>query len=956
MMSAASFGASPLQRFLSAQIVYLAIVNIFFILNGTIVNGLHDGFTHSSMNSKENEQCPVECACLGNVVDCSGLQLVSPPNGLPPWTEILALKDNSINNLEFDALIHLTKLQELDISSNKLQDNFTFVLPDLLQLNSLKVNKNLLKHIPDLSLFGNLTHVSLSHNLIDNIDGVALQKLPHLQNLDLAGNSIRVLKRGSFLAPNHLTRLNLNSNGLSDMEPGCLDNLTQLEELRINKNVLTRLVKDVFANLTQLRLLELNRNELTQIQGLSLKNLTNLQELRLKRNNIATLDDGAFWPLRNLVLLQLDFNMLTVVKKGGLFGLDYLRKLTLSHNHITTIEPQAWDLCKEIRELDLSNNKLTSIDRRTFEYLEKLEKLKLDHNRISFISDGAFNNTPNLQILELNSNKISYMIEDITTGAFVSLSQLLKLGLASNQIKSVNRNAFGGLTHLEELDLLGNNITSIQENAFSPMPSLSTLKMNTGSLVCDCGLQWLSVWLRTHRHNDAKVRCGYPHWLKTMPLTQLHHANFTCDEFPKPRIIEEPSSQMSIKGDNVTLICKASSTADTPLNFTWKHENVDLRDAEVETNSSSSGTGITEATSILHLINVSHIDAGRYQCMVANTFGTSYSAKAKISVHIYPSFSKIPHDIRVTAGSTARLECSADGRPPPQIAWQKDGGNDFPAARERRMHMMPTDPVLFIVDVKTADSGVYSCTAQNLAGLIVANATLTILEAPTFVKPMEHKNFVAGGSVVLECMASGSPRPKLTWSKDGTALQATERHFFTAEDQLLIIVNTVPSDAGSYECEISNPLGRIVGISPLTISPAPSTTVNDDDVIGLIITAVVCCVVGTSIIWVVIIYKTRRRNNVPKKINGEMPVTAVTTLPIDGQTTQLYLDSSSQHSKDSGTGDSTNPSNDQLQLCLPEEIITCANNIEEESAAISGEDPLLQYTNHQRNIESDGTS
>lgn len=110
------------------------------------------------------------------------------------------------------------------------------------------------------------------------------------------------------------------------------------------------------------------------------------------------------------------------------------------------------------------------------------------------------------------------------------------------------------------------------------------------------------------------------------------------------------------------------------------------------------------------------------------------SGFAKISKHqcyitfaVYPSFSKIPRDIRVTAGSTARLECSAEGQPTPQIAWQKDGGNDFPAARERRMHMMPTDDVLFIVDVKMADSGVYSCTAQNLAGLIVANATLTIL-------------------------------------------------------------------------------------------------------------------------------------------------------------------------------------------------------------------------------------
>lgn len=99
---------------------------------------------------------------------------------------------------------------------------------------------------------------------------------------------------------------------------------------------------------------------------------------------------------------------------------------------------------------------------------------------------------------------------------------------------------------------------------------------------------------------------------------------------------------------------------------------------------------------------------------------------------VYPSFTKKPHDIRVAAGSTARLECSAEGLPSPQIAWQKDGGNDFPAARERRMHKMPTDDVLFIINVKTADSGIYSCTAQNLAGTITANATLTILGTSTF--------------------------------------------------------------------------------------------------------------------------------------------------------------------------------------------------------------------------------
>lgn len=84
-------------------------------------------------------------------------------------------------------------------------------------------------------------------------------------------------------------------------------------------------------------------------------------------------------------------------------------------------------------------------------------------------------------------------------------------------------------------------------------------------------------------------------------------------------------------------------------------------------------------------------------------------------------------DLTIRAGAMARLECAAVGHPTPQIAWQKDGGTDFPAARERRMHVMPEDDVFFIVDVKIEDIGVYSCTAQNSAGSISANATLTVL-------------------------------------------------------------------------------------------------------------------------------------------------------------------------------------------------------------------------------------
>lgn len=39
--------------------------------------------------SASDNQCPVECSCLGSIVECERLQLVAAPNGLPPWTENL---------------------------------------------------------------------------------------------------------------------------------------------------------------------------------------------------------------------------------------------------------------------------------------------------------------------------------------------------------------------------------------------------------------------------------------------------------------------------------------------------------------------------------------------------------------------------------------------------------------------------------------------------------------------------------------------------------------------------------------------------------------------------------------------------------------------------------------------------------------------------------------------------
>lgn len=103
-----------------------------------------------------------------------------------------------------------------------------------------------------------------------------------------------------------------------------------------------------------------------------------------------------------------------------------------------------------------------------------------------------------------------------------------------------------------------------------------------------------------------------------------------------------------------------------------------------------------------------------------------YSFLPDIYISVLPVLVKKPGNLTVKAGSTAKLECSAIGEPTPQVGWQKDGGNEFPAALERRMHVMPSDDVFFIVNTKPTDSGLYSCIARNSAGTVKANATLVV--------------------------------------------------------------------------------------------------------------------------------------------------------------------------------------------------------------------------------------
>lgn len=114
------------------------------------------------------------------------------------------------------------------------------------------------------------------------------------------------------------------------------------------------------------------------------------------------------------------------------------------------------------------------------------------------------------------------------------------------------------------------------------------------------------------------------------------------------------------------------------MTFAWKKDNEILNDAEIHNQAhlrvqvvAGNETEVTEYTTTLHLRNVQFFSEGKYQCVISNHFGSSYSTKARLTVNreyginLYPQGS--PNSFNnLTRLSVPCLQCSP---PSPRCPW-----------------------------------------------------------------------------------------------------------------------------------------------------------------------------------------------------------------------------------------------------------------------------------------------
>lgn len=129
-------------------------------------------------------------------------------------------------------------------------------------------------------------------------------------------------------------------------------------------------------------------------------------------------------------------------------------------------------------------------------------------------------------------------------------------------------------------------------------------------------------------------------FLLAATVPNFHIILLFTDDFPKPQITVQPETQSALKGTNVTFICSAASSSDSPMTFAWKKDNEVLNNADIHNQAhlrvqagAGSETELIEYTTTLQLRYVEFSSEGKYQCVISNHFGSSYSNKARLTVN-----------------------------------------------------------------------------------------------------------------------------------------------------------------------------------------------------------------------------------------------------------------------------------------------------------------------------------
>ncbi|CAH1389660.1 unnamed protein product [Nezara viridula] len=377
-----------------------------------------------------------------------------------------------------------------------------------------------------------------------------------------------------------------------------------------------------------------------------------------------------------------------------------------------------------------------------------------------------------------------------------------------------------------------NKIQYIPTGTFTGLSSLKRLRLDSNSLVCDCGMKEVMSAVP-----DISATCVYPESMRGKTIREMKLNDIHCNE---PRIIEGPHDVEVSFGGSAVFTCRVDGEPQPEI--TWM-----LNSNEIDT--SNPKYSIKEDGTLI-VSSMTDSDMGVYECMVKSPNGVTKSQAAKTLFHeASAEWNRKPKDQMAREGDTVQLECSASGG---QATWVRNGTPvSLPVSAEGTLTLQSVTPEdaasytcivetsngrleakaqltvteVTIIKASSSDGGLYTCLAQSILGTAEGNGEVRVRldgpRPPTFVHTPYPIAAHLGTSVELPCKAQGEPYPAIQWFKNGDPIQLDETHRVFPVGSIRIY-NITPSDGGIYRCTATNEHGEISVHATLTVEDSSS--------------------------------------------------------------------------------------------------------------------------------------
>jgi hypothetical protein len=257
-----------------------------------------------------------------------------------------------------------------------------------------------------------------------------------------------------------------------------------------------------------------------------------------------------------------------------------------------------------------------------------------------------------------------------------------------------------------------------------------------------------------------------------------------------PAVTANPSGASVCEGTSVTFTASFSGNPSPGLQ--WRKNGVNI-----------SGAGAASYTISSPVAG----DTGNYDCVATNSCGTITTTSAALVVTAAPSITTQPTGSTVCQGQPASLTVVATNAT--NYQWRKGVINIGGA----------TSPTYTIAATIPSSAGSYNCVITGPCGTVTSNsATLVIDPLPSITTQPASLTRCEGTAANFSVAATGATG--FQWRKNTVNIGGATSSSYS-------IASPVASDAGSYDCIVSNACGGVTSsAATLTMETVPAITLQ----------------------------------------------------------------------------------------------------------------------------------